>query len=328
MDTASQLKAIGVNVFRAGIWKPRTHPGCYEGAGTKGLEWLRKVKEETGMKVCTEAASARHVQECLKAGIDCLWIGARTTANPFLVQEIAEALSGTDLPVLVKNPVSPDLDLWIGAFERLSRAGISRLGAIHRGFTVPEKIIYRNSPEWQVAIALRSRCPELPLFCDPSHMAGKRDYVESLSQKALDLGMEGLMVECHCNPSCALSDAGQQLTPEEFSGILGRLKVRETDSENLEYKESIASLRSRIDLIDEKLLTLLGERMEVSRLIGEAKMDSNITILQTSRWDAVLEKAIERGVTCGLTPDFVTDMFNLIHEESVRVQDDIISGGH
>ena len=218
METAKGLKSFGINVFRAGIWKPRTHPGSFEGVGTEGLRWLQKVKKELNLKISTEVASEKHVFECLKFGVDLVWLGARTTANPFLVQEIADALKDTDIPVLVKNPVNPDLDLWIGALERLNRAGIKKLGVIHRGFSTFEKINYRNDPQWQVAIELRSRYPELPFFVDPSHMGGSKDYLQEISQRSLDLGFEGLMIESHCNPSCALSDARQQLTPGFRSG--------------------------------------------------------------------------------------------------------------
>ena len=220
METARRLKALGINVFRAGIWKPRTHPNTFEGVGTKGLKWLQRVKNELGMKICTEVASERHVFDCLKFGVDMVWIGARTTANPFLVQEIADALKDTGIPVLVKNPVNPELDLWIGALERLNQAGIMKLGVIHRGFSTFEKIRYRNSPEWQIAIELRSRYPDMPFFCDPSHMAGDRKYIRELSQRSLDLGLEGLMIESHCDPTCALSDAGQQLLPEQLGEAL------------------------------------------------------------------------------------------------------------
>ena len=220
METAKGLKDMGINVFRAGIWKPRTHPGCFEGIGVEGLKWFQRVKKEYGLKVSTEVASEKHVYECLKYGVDLLWLGARTTANPFLVQEIADALKGTDIPVLVKNPVNADLDLWIGALERLNRAGVKKLGVIHRGFSTFDKIKYRNDPQWQIAIELRSRYPELPFFVDPSHMGGSKDYIHEISQRSLDLGFEGLMIESHCNPSAAWSDAKQQLVPEELSDLM------------------------------------------------------------------------------------------------------------
>ena len=239
MMTAKGLHGFGIHVFRAGIWKPRTHPGSFEGVGTPGLKWLQKVKKEYGMKVCTEVASEKHVYECLKYGIDMVWIGARTTANPFLVQEIADALRDTDVPVLVKNPVNPDIDLWVGALERLNRVGIRKLGVIHRGFSTSQKIPYRNLPGWQMAVDLRTRYPMLPFFADPSHMGGSRQCLKELSQRAMDLGLDGLMVESHCDPSCALSDARQQLVPEDLKTLLESLTVRQKVTNDKEYNEGI-----------------------------------------------------------------------------------------
>lgn len=326
METAKGLKEMGINVFRAGIWKPRTHPGCFEGVGAEGLEWLRKVKSEYGLKVSTEVASEKHVKECLKQGVDMVWLGARTTANPFLVQEIADALSGTDIPVLVKNPVNADLELWIGALERLNRAGVKKLGVIHRGFSTFDKIKYRNDPQWQVAIELRSRYPELPFFVDPSHLGGSRDYILEISQRSLDLGFEGLMIESHCNPSVALSDAKQQLTPAELSDLLyNQIVVRENDSDAPQWKENIDQLRAKIDIIDENILYALGSRMNVSRQIGEYKKENNIAILQTARWDKVLSKVVNVGSTYGLSEKFLKDVFAAIHEASVEVQNEVIS---
>ncbi len=326
METAKQLKEFGITVFRAGIWKPRTHPGCFEGVGVDGLRWLQRVKRELGLKVCTEVASEKHVFECLKYGIDMVWIGARTSANPFLMQEIADALRDTDIPVLVKNPVNPDLDLWIGALERLNNAGVRKLGVIHRGFTAFDKMKYRNNPQWQLAIELRSRYPEMPFFCDPSHLAGCKEYIPELSQRAMDLGLDGLMVESHCNPSCALSDAKQQLTPAELKDLLyNRIKVRDNDTDNLSYKEGIVSLRAQIDVIDDNLLYALGTRMNVSRKIGKYKKDNNIAILQTSRWDSLLANAIEKGRTYGLPEEFVKAVFTAIHDASVNAQNEILS---
>ena len=327
MQTARQLKEAGIKVFRAGIWKPRTYPGSFEGVGAAGLEWLKKVQAEYGLKVATEVACERHVRECLAAGIDLLWIGARTTANPFLVQEIADALKGTDIPVLVKNPVNADLDLWIGALERLSRTGIKKLGVIHRGFSTFDKIKYRNDPQWQVAIELRSRYPELPFFVDPSHLGGSRDYIREISQRSLDLGFEGLMIESHCNPSVALSDARQQLTPAQLRDLLyDQIVVREKDSDSPEWKENIDLLRTKIDVIDENILYALGSRMRISRMIGEYKKENNIAIIQAARWDYLLGKVLEKGKEYGLTEKFLNDVFNAIHEASVEIQNDIISG--
>lgn len=327
METAAGLKDLGINVFRAGIWKPRTHPGSFEGIGSEGLKWMQRAKREYGLKISTEVASEKHVFECLKFGVDLVWLGARTTANPFLVQEIADALKDTDIPVLVKNPVNPDLDLWIGALERLNRAGIKKLGVIHRGFSTFDKIKYRNDPQWQVAVELRSRYPELPFFVDPSHMAGSKDYIREISQRSLDLGFEGLMIESHCNPSVALSDAKQQLTPPELSDLLyNQIVVREKDSDSPEWKENIDQLRAKIDIIDENILYALGSRMKISRQIGEYKKNNNIAILQTSRWDAILAKVVEAGKEFGLSEKFVKNVFNAIHEASVEAQNDIISG--
>ena len=327
METAKGLKELGVNVFRAGIWKPRTHPGCFEGVGAPGLKWLQKVQQEYGLKVATEVANEKHVMECLNHKVDMVWIGARTTANPFLVQEIADALKGTDIPVLVKNPVNPDLELWIGALERLNRAGIRRLGVIHRGFSTFDKIKYRNDPHWDIAIEMRSRFPELPFFVDPSHLGGSRDYILEISQRSLDLGFEGLMIESHCNPSCALSDAKQQLTPVALGELMNnQLVVREVDSDAKEWKENIDQLRAKIDILDENLLYTLGARMKVSKEIGEYKKTSNVAIIQTIRWDALLAKVLEKGAEYGLPEKFVADVFAAIHETSIEIQNQIISG--
>lgn len=327
METARGLKEMGINVYRAGIWKPRTHPGSFEGIGTEGLRWMQRARKEFGLKIATEVASERHVMECIKFGVDLVWIGARTTANPFLVQEIADALKDTDIPVLVKNPVNPDLELWIGALERLNRAGVRKLGVIHRGFSTFEKIKYRNDPQWQIAIELRSRYPELPFFVDPSHMGGSTEYIREISQRSLDLGFEGLMIESHCNPSCAMSDAKQQLTPDQLSDLLyNQIAVRDADSDSPQWKENIDQLRAKIDVIDENLLYVLASRMKVSRQIGQYKKDNNIAILQASRWDAVLAKVVEKGEDYNLSEKFLTAVFNAIHEASVEAQNEIISG--
>lgn len=326
METAKSLKELGINVYRAGIWKPRTHPGCFEGVGVKGLPWLQRVQKEYGLKVTTEVAGEKHVRECLKHGVDLLWIGARTTANPFLVQEIADALKGTDIPVLVKNPVNQDLDLWIGALERLNRAGIKKLGVIHRGFSTFDKIKYRNDPQWNIVIELRSRYPELPVFVDPSHLGGSRDYILELSQRSLDLGFEGLMIESHCNPSVALSDAKQQLTPPELSDLLYKqINVRDADSDSKEWKDNIDQLRAKIDTIDENILYALGSRMKISRQIGEYKKSNNVAIIQAARWDTIVAKVVEKGKEYGLSEKFLVDLYNSIHEASIEAQNEIIS---
>ena len=325
METARGLHAFGIHVFRAGIWKPRTHPGSFEGIGTPGLKWLQRVKRELGMFTCTEVASEEHVFDCIKHGIDMVWIGARTSANPFLMQNIADALRDTDIPVLVKNPVSPDLELWIGALERLNRAGVRKLGVIHRGFSTMQSIPYRNDPGWRVAISLRSLFPQLPFFADPSHMGGERKYILELSQRAMDLGLEGLMVESHCQPDCALSDARQQLTPAELENMLThRIIVRDADSQEADYRENIDQLRARIDVIDENLLALLKSRMEISRSIGRYKKEHNIAILQMQRWDELLDKMVRKGCSEGLGEPFLRAFFNDIHDESVRVQNDVL----
>ena len=324
LETAAGLAAFGIHVFRAGIWKPRTHPGSFEGVGTPGLKWLQQVKRDYGMKVATEVAGDKHVFECIKYGVDMVWLGARTTANPFLVQEIADALSDTDIPVLVKNPVNPDLDLWIGALERLNRAGVKKLGVIHRGFSSSEKMAYRNDPLWKIAIELRTRYPELPFFADPSHMGGSRDYLQEISQRAMDLGLDGLMIESHCNPSAALRDASQQLTPNALQHMLESIVVRDIDSDSREYREGIDQLRAQIDIIDENLLYAFNTRMGISRKIGQYKKDHNIAILQTSRWDSILEKMKEKARQSGLSEEFIETVFTAIHEESVRIQNDVL----
>ncbi|MCR5003107.1 MAG: bifunctional 3-deoxy-7-phosphoheptulonate synthase/chorismate mutase type II [Bacteroidales bacterium] len=324
LETARGLRAFGINVYRAGIWKPRTHPGNFEGIGTDGLAWLQKVKKETGMAVCTEVANAKHIFDCIKYGLDMVWIGARTTANPFLMQEIADALKGTDIPVLVKNPVNPDIDLWIGALERLNLAGVKKLGVIHRGFSTAEKQEYRNAPGWQIAIELRSRYPELPFFADPSHMGGSRAYLKEISQRSMDLGLEGLMIESHCNPDVALSDAKQQLKPCDLQTLLESLRIREKESAAEEYQKQIDHLRAQIDIIDENLIYTLKSRMEISKKIGEYKKKNNVAILQTSRWESLLAKAIESGAKAGLSEKFISEVFNAIHEASVEAQNNIL----
>jgi len=265
METAGQLNAIGINVFRAGIWKPRTRPGSFEGIGVQGLKWLQRVQREFGMKVCTEVAGEKHVHECLEHGIDMVWIGARTSANPFLVQEIADSLADTDIPVFVKNPINPESALWIGALERLNQAGVRKLGVIHRGFSSCDERVYRNAPQWQIAIDLRTRYPMVPFFCDPSHMAGCKQYIPELSQRAMNLGLDGLMIESHCNPACALSDVSQQLTPGELAGILNNLSIREGDVPDMDYQQTLEGLRSRIDEYDSEILKSLAGRMGVSQ---------------------------------------------------------------
>lgn len=324
-ETAKALKASGVEVLRAGIWKPRTRPNCFEGVGAEGLVWMRRVQRELGMKISTEVANVKHVYEALKAGVDMLWVGARTSANPFAMQEIADALKGTDIPVLVKNPVNPDVELWIGALERLNMAGLRKIGVIHRGFSTYGKSKYRNVPQWQLPIEIKRRFPDLLMICDPSHISGKREYIHEISQQAMDLGFDGLIVESHICPEIALSDAAQQVTPMNLSEILGKLIIREVDSENVEYKENIDELRAKIDVIDNDLLDLLASRMKVSDEIGKYKKQNNITILQPGRWDSILGKVFEKGTAKGLDSEFLEKVFKAIHQASIDRQTAIMN---
>lgn len=322
MAAATQLAADGVKIMRAGIWKPRTKPGGFEGIGSEGLAWLKRVKQETGMYVSTEVATQKHVYEALKYGVDLLWIGARTTANPFAVQEIAEALQGVDIPVLVKNPVNPDLELWIGALERLSNVGLTRIGAIHRGFSSFDKKIYRNLPQWHIPIELKRRYPDLPIICDPSHIGGKRDLIAPLSQQAMDLGFEGLIIETHCDPDNAWSDASQQVTPSRLKEILNGLVIRDG---NKQTTEDLVGLRRQIDELDDQLLELIAKRMRVSKEIGTFKKEHDMTIVQTDRYDEILTKRISQATEMGMNPEFMRVILEAIHEESVRVQLDILN---
>ena len=321
MTVARQLAANGVKIMRAGIWKPRTKPGGFEGIGSEGLAWLKKVKQETGMYVATEVATQKHVYEALKYGMDMLWIGARTTANPFAVQEIAEALQGVDIPVLVKNPVNPDLELWIGALERLSAVGLTKIGAIHRGFSSYDKTVYRNVPQWHIPIELKRRFPELPVICDPSHIGGSRDLIEPLCQQAMDLNYEGLIVETHCNPDEAWSDAKQQVTPARLKEILDNLVIRDTKVTT----EDLQHLRKQIDELDQNLLELLSKRMRVSREIGTFKKEHDMPIIQHDRYEDILKRRIGEAAGMGMNPEFMRVVLEAIHEESVRQQMEIVS---
>lgn len=321
ITTARQLASRGYKIYRAGIWKPRTKPGGFEGVGIDGLKWLKEVKKETGMYVATEVANAKHVFESLKAGIDILWIGARTTANPFAVQEIADALKGVDIPVLVKNPVNPDLELWIGALERINNAGIKRIGAIHRGFSSYDKNIYRNTPAWHIPIELHRRIPNLPLVCDPSHIGGKRELIAPICQQAMDLNFDGLIVETHCNPDNAWSDAKQQITPEVLDYIINMLVVRDEKQST----ENLAELRKQIDECDDSIIAILAKRMRICREIGIYKKEHNITVLQSKRYNEIIEKRGLQGAQCDMDEDFLKKVFEAIHAESVREQMDIIN---
>jgi chorismate mutase len=326
METARQLKNYGVQIFRAGLWKPRTRPNAFEGVGKDGLPWLKRVKEELGLLTATEVANVKHVYDALKGGIDMIWIGARTTANPFAVQEIADSLKGVDVPVLVKNPVSPDLELWIGAFERLNSAGITKMAAIHRGFAVYNKTLYRNNPQWEIPIELKRLIPELPIFTDPSHICGSRDLLFEISQKAMDLDFYGLIIESHCNPDKALSDAQQQLTPQCLDGMLHKLVLRSANIQNNVILSTLEELRHEIDKYDDKLMDIFDHRMAISRKIGAYKKQNSITILQTTRWDEILKNKIDQAAKKGLSEEFIIKIFRAIHEESINHQTKVMNG--
>ncbi len=325
MEIAHALKDTDVNYYRAGIWKPRTRPGNFEGVGAIGLKWLQRVREETGLMTATEVANRTHVELALEHDVDLLWIGARSTVSPFIVQEIADALQGTDRVVLVKNPVNPDLSLWLGAVERLHSAGIEKLGVIHRGFSTYEKTKYRNIPEWQLAIELQTRFPDLPLINDPSHITGRRDLIFDVSQTALDLNFDGLMIETHRDPDRAWSDAAQQVTPARLVQIMKDLRIRKETDEEAEYKGKLSNLRAQIDVIDQQLIEILGRRMKVADDIGALKKQRNVAVLQTNRWNAILGKMILEGEGKGLSEEFVLRMFKAIHQESINHQEKIIN---
>tara|TARA_R110002073_G_scaffold313380_2_gene485245 strand:+ start:9211 stop:10293 length:1083 start_codon:yes stop_codon:yes gene_type:complete len=325
LKIAHELKDSDVNYFRAGIWKPRTRPGNFEGVGALGLKWLQKVKAETGMKTATEVANAAHVKLALEHDIDLLWIGARSTVSPFIVQEIADALEGTDKIVLVKNPVNPDLGLWLGGIERLYTADIKNLGVIHRGFSTYEKTKYRNIPEWQLAIELQNRFPDLPLICDPSHITGKRDMIFEVSQTALDLNFDGLMIETHTDPDNAWSDAAQQVTPNRLIQIMEDLKIRKVTDTEADYRKNLENLRAQINVVDNQLIEMMGKRMKVADEIGKLKKQKNVAVLQTRRWNEILGNMILEGESRGLSEDFVLKMFKAIHQESINHQEKIIN---
>ena len=320
MQTAKELADKDIKIFRAGIWKPRTKPGGFEGVGTQGLVWLQNVKKETGMYVATEVATHKHVFEALKYGIDMIWIGARTAANPFAMQEIADALQGVNIPVLIKNPVNPDLDLWIGAIERVYNAGIKKIGIIHRGFSSYDKKIYRNLPQWHIPIEIKRRIPNLPLICDPSHIGGKRELIAPLCQQAMDLSYDGLIIESHCNPDEAWSDKEQQLTPDVLSYVLNLLVIRETK----QTTENLAELRRQIDEADNQLLEVLAKRMRISQEIGQYKKEHNMPVLQTGRYDEILAKRITMAQSMGIDADFMKKVLEAIHEESIHQQVEVL----
>lgn len=321
MTTATQLAAKGCHIFRAGVWKPRTKPGGFEGNGEKALPWLKRAKEKTGMLITTEVATPEHVELALKYGIDLLWIGARTTANPFAMQALADSLRGTDIPVLVKNPVNPDLELWIGAMERINQAGLKRIAAIHRGFSSFDKKLYRNLPMWQIPIELHRRIPDLPIICDPSHIGGRRELIAPLCQQAMDLGMDGLIIESHCDPEKAWSDAKQQITPDMLDYILSLLVIRDKSVTT----EVINEMRKQIDELDNTIMEVLAKRMRICRDIGQYKKEHNMTVLQASRYNEILDKRGAQGALFGMSPEFVKEIFEAIHEESVRQQMEVIN---
>ncbi len=325
LETAKLLaKDKRVFVYRGGVWKPRTRPGSFEGVGSIGLKWLQLVKQETGLPVGAEVANAQHTEEALKAGLDVLWIGARSTASPFVVQEIADVVKGSNAVVMVKNPVNPDVQLWMGAIERIHQAGIKNIVAIHRGFTPFSETKYRNYPNWQTVIELRQLLPNLPIICDPSHIAGKREYLYEISQKAFDMGMEGLMIESHIDPSCALSDAAQQLTPADLAKLLDRLVIRHENANNPEFENRLDLLRNRIDSIDAELLETLSARVAIVKQIGRYKKENNVTALQINRWSKLMDDRINIGNRLDLNDAFVKTLFQLIHEDSVRMQTEIM----
>ncbi|MBR6963985.1 MAG: bifunctional 3-deoxy-7-phosphoheptulonate synthase/chorismate mutase type II [Prevotella sp.] len=321
MTTARQLASKGCHNFRAGVWKPRTKPGGFEGNGEKALPWMKRVKDETGMKVATEVATPEHVELAMKYGIDILWVGARTSANPFAMQALADSMRGIEVPVFVKNPVNPDLELWIGALERLNQANVKRLGAIHRGFSSYDKKMYRNLPMWQIPIELRRRIPQLPLINDPSHIGGRRELIAPLCQQAMDLGFDGIIVESHCSPDDAWSDAKQQVTPDVLDFILSLLVIRDEKVST----EGIHELRKQIDEIDNQLVELLSKRMRVCREIGTYKKEHNMTVLQPTRYNEIIDKRGAQGALCSMDSDFVKTVFEAVHQESVRQQMEIIN---
>ena len=325
LETAKLLaKDRRVFVYRGGVWKPRTRPGSFEGVGSIGLKWLQMVKKETGLPVGTEVANAQHTEEALNAGLDVLWIGARSTASPFVVQEIADVVKGTNVVMMIKNPVNPDVQLWMGAVERIYQAGIKNIVAIHRGFTPFRETKYRNYPNWKTVFELRRMLPNLPVICDPSHIAGKREYLFEIAQKAFDMGMEGLMLESHRDPSCALSDAAQQLTPADLGKLLDKLVIRNENANNPDFENQLDVLRNRIDALDSELLEILASRVEIVKQIGQYKKDNNVTALQINRWTQLMENRVGLGKRLNINETFVKILFQLIHEDSVRMQTEIM----
>jgi len=326
ITTALQIAALGkVKIFRTGIWKPRTRPGSFEGVGVQGLKWLQQVKKETGLLTAVEVARPEHIDLAVKYDVDVLWIGARTTANPFSVQELADHMKGIDKPVMVKNPINPDLQLWIGALERFNKAGIEKLAAVHRGFYPFESTSLRNIPKWEIPIELKSLCHSLPIICDPSHIAGRTDYIPEISQKAIDLNMDGLMIETHYNPKVALSDANQQLTPNELDYLLKTLIYKKVSSDDESFANALESLRNSIDSIDQQMIELLAKRMNVVEEIGKYKSQKQVAILQLRRWEKIVTSRVRLGKALGLSEDFVKKLLQLVHKESIQRQTEVIS---
>jgi chorismate mutase len=326
VQTATRLAATGkVDMLRAGIWKPRTRPGSFEGIGTKGLPWLQRAKKESGLPVAIEVATGKQVEDALHFDVDVLWIGARTTVNPFSVQEVADALRGVDIPVLIKNPINPDLELWIGAVERVAKAGIKNIGLIHRGFSSYGNTEYRNAPMWHLAIEMKRRNPGMLLINDPSHICGRRDILLDVAQKAIDLDFDGLIIESHIDPDNAWSDAKQQITPEKLGELISSIIWRKEDISSEELHAAMEKMRTQINQLDDELMQLLGQRMKVADKIGQYKKDNNITILQTNRWNAILERAFMKGETLGLSKEFITKYFDAVHMESINHQNKIMN---
>ena len=325
METAKGVSEHDIQVLRAGIWKPRTRPNSFEGVGSVGLKWLKEAGEATGKPVCTEVANVKHVYEALRTGIDILWVGARTTTNPFAVQEIADALEGVDIPVMVKNPVNPDLELWIGAMERLYKVGIRKIAAIHRGFSTYGPSKYRNDPHWEIPIELERRIPDMPIICDPSHICGRRDLLQSVAQKAFDLDFDGLMIESHPNPDKALSDAKQQVTPQRLGEILTSLVKRATETDNPQFLNQLEMLRTQIDEIDQQLINTLADRMKIARQIGEYKKQNNITIYQNARWNEIISERLAQSNPLGISDDIMVEILQMIHKESIRQQTQVMN---
>ncbi len=324
-ETSLKLRDIGINMIRAGVWKPRTRPNTFEGKGLEALKWIQNIKKETGLRFAIEVANPKHVYEAIKHNIDVLWIGARSTASPFVVQEIAEAMRGSDVPIFVKNPVNPDIALWLGAIERLSNVGLTRIGAIHRGFSSFKKTKYRNIPMWQIPIDLKSTLSDIPLLCDPSHIAGSREYIFELSQKAMDLDYDGLIIESHRDPENAWSDAAQQVTPEVLSNILKNLKYRKASSADQDFLTRLDGLREQIDQIDRELFEIFAQRMAVVEEIGMYKKRNNVTVFQKSRWKEISETRKQWAVELGLNEDFMADLYKLVHNAAIRRQETIMN---